>query len=145
MPLEWVSTCASPLLCLIFFSFRKDNTCARKIRRVVFSTTRKFDGRMERVLSDSQIRQIAGRAGRYGMHSDNPAGLVTCIYKNDLPIIRSALEAAPVPLPVAYLQFDIFTMMNVHEALPRGSSLAVTHAALCYIWQLKPVFCLTDP
>lgn len=36
------------------------------IRRVVFSTVRKFDGTEKRQLTDSEIKQIAGRAGRFG-------------------------------------------------------------------------------
>ena len=37
------------------------------IRRVIFAETQKFDGRQQRVLNSGEIRQIAGRAGRYGM------------------------------------------------------------------------------
>ena len=38
------------------------------IRRVIFAETEKFDGREFRPLSTAEIKQIAGRAGRYGMH-----------------------------------------------------------------------------
>lgn len=37
------------------------------IRRVVFAETSKFDGRQQRNLNASEVKQIAGRAGRYGM------------------------------------------------------------------------------
>ena len=37
------------------------------IRRVVFAETQKFDGKERRPLLPSEVRQIAGRAGRYGM------------------------------------------------------------------------------
>ena len=36
------------------------------LQRVVFSAVRKYDGVGERALTNSEIRQIAGRAGRYG-------------------------------------------------------------------------------
>jgi superfamily II RNA helicase len=45
------------------------------IARVVFSTMYKFDGHQRRPLTDSEIKQIAGRAGRY--RSIFPTGEVT--------------------------------------------------------------------
>lgn len=45
------------------------------IRRIVFSQVDKFDGQMTRKLTDTEIRQIAGRAGRY--KSVYPVGEVT--------------------------------------------------------------------
>jgi ATP-dependent RNA helicase SUPV3L1/SUV3 len=41
----------------------------RQIRRVIFTTLVKWDGRQEVPLSFSQVKQIGGRAGRYGMKS----------------------------------------------------------------------------
>lgn len=38
------------------------------IRRVIFAETQKFDGHERRPLTPSEVRQIAGRAGRYGMY-----------------------------------------------------------------------------
>ena len=38
------------------------------IRRVIFRELTKFDGEDDRTLTDSEIRQIAGRAGRYGIY-----------------------------------------------------------------------------
>ncbi len=39
------------------------------IRRVIFRELTKFDGEDDRTLTDSEIRQIAGRAGRYGIYN----------------------------------------------------------------------------
>ena len=44
------------------------------IRRVLFSAVEKFDGRSERPLTDSEIRQVAGRAGRFGLHEEGFVG-----------------------------------------------------------------------
>lgn len=46
------------------------------IRRVLFSTMTKFDGEADRTLSISEVHQIAGRAGRYGMHDEGFTGVL---------------------------------------------------------------------
>jgi ATP-dependent RNA helicase SUPV3L1/SUV3 len=46
------------------------------IRRVLFSTMTKFDGQADRVLNESEVHQIAGRAGRFGMHEEGFAGVL---------------------------------------------------------------------
>jgi ATP-dependent RNA helicase SUPV3L1/SUV3 len=47
------------------------------IRRVLFSTVTKFDGVTDRHLDTSEAHQIAGRAGRFGMHEEGFAGVLT--------------------------------------------------------------------
>ena len=46
------------------------------IRRVLFSTMTKFDGQGDRALSESEVHQIAGRAGRFGMHDEGFVGVL---------------------------------------------------------------------
>ncbi|HEY0858909.1 MAG TPA: helicase-related protein [Albitalea sp.] len=46
------------------------------IRRVLFSTMSKFDGVDDRELNESEVHQIAGRAGRYGIHEEGFAGVL---------------------------------------------------------------------
>jgi ATP-dependent RNA helicase SUPV3L1/SUV3 len=46
------------------------------IRRVLFSTMSKFDGQGDRALNESEVHQIAGRAGRFGMHEEGFAGVL---------------------------------------------------------------------
>ncbi|MEY4563691.1 MAG: hypothetical protein RLZZ618_2968, partial [Pseudomonadota bacterium] len=46
------------------------------IRRVLFSTMTKFDGQGDRPLTESEVHQIAGRAGRFGMHEEGFAGVL---------------------------------------------------------------------
>lgn len=43
------------------------------IRRVIFANTHKFDGVASRLLNATEVRQIAGRAGRFGLY---PTGFV---------------------------------------------------------------------
>ncbi len=60
------------------------------IRRIVFSELRKFDGTSVRPLTHSEILQIAGRAGRYGMFD---IGEVTAI--GETRPILNALHHTP--------------------------------------------------
>uniref|UniRef100_A0A6B2L2G2 RNA helicase n=1 Tax=Arcella intermedia TaxID=1963864 RepID=A0A6B2L2G2_9EUKA len=60
------------------------------IRRIVFASCQKFDGNVTRKLTPSEIRQIAGRAGRF--KSIYPEGYVSSFDKNDLYLIKSAME-----------------------------------------------------
>ena len=46
------------------------------IRRVLFSTLTKFDGQDDRPLNESEVHQIAGRAGRYGIHEEGFVGVL---------------------------------------------------------------------
>ncbi len=56
------------------------------VRRIVFIQTEKFDGKGVRPLNVSEIRQIAGRAGRYGMYG---TGYVNAMGEAGLSYIRS--------------------------------------------------------
>ncbi len=59
------------------------------IRRMVFATVEKFDGTLTRPLTPPEIRQIAGRAGRYGLHE---AGEVTALDPRAVRLLRRSLE-----------------------------------------------------
>jgi len=81
------------------------------VQRVVFSTVHKFDGVETRLLNAAEVQQIAGRAGRFGLHDE---GRVTTLDRDDLPHVRrmvaepqarmrSALPIAPSPWHVESL------------------------------------------
>lgn len=71
------------------------------IRHVAFWATTKWDGRSETRLSPSLTRQIAGRAGRYGLHD---TGHVGALNRRDLDVIRHLLEA---PLPLGEMPLSV--------------------------------------
>ncbi|MCW2247419.1 ATP-dependent RNA helicase SUPV3L1/SUV3 [Azospirillum fermentarium] len=64
------------------------------IARVVLSATRKFDGKEERDLNHSEIRQIGGRAGRFGIQED---GRVAVLDGENINPVRRALTSPPTP------------------------------------------------
>jgi ATP-dependent RNA helicase SUPV3L1/SUV3 len=66
------------------------------IRRIVFASIEKFDGTQMRLLKPQEIGQIAGRAGRYGIHEE---GLVTTLDTRDLGVLRRAIEQQPLAQP----------------------------------------------
>jgi ATP-dependent RNA helicase SUPV3L1/SUV3 len=67
------------------------------IRRLIFTAIEKFDGVADRLLTPQEIRQIAGRAGRYGIHEE---GLVSALNPRHIALLRRGLEGAdPAPRP----------------------------------------------
>ncbi len=65
------------------------------IRWVVFSALVKWDGRQERSLTPAEVRQIGGRAGRYGQHEE---GVVAVLAGGGDPArLRSLMETEPAP------------------------------------------------
>lgn len=63
------------------------------IRRIVFSTLRKFDGEQRRDLNTQEVKQIGGRAGRFGRFEE---GIVSVLAGGGTPEqIRRLLEAPP--------------------------------------------------
>ncbi|KAL6636910.1 hypothetical protein ACP70R_024482 [Stipagrostis hirtigluma subsp. patula] len=84
------------------------------ISRIIFSTMRKFDGFSNRELTVAEIKQIAGRAGRYG--SKFPVGEVTCLDAEDLPLLHSSLKS-PSPIIERAGLFPTFDLLSLYSRL----------------------------
>ncbi|MBK7264390.1 MAG: helicase [Rubrivivax sp.] len=65
------------------------------IQRVLFSTMTKFDGQGDRTLSESEVHQIAGRAGRYGIHEEGFVGVLDDAEPTALKVLRELLPQHP--------------------------------------------------
>jgi ATP-dependent RNA helicase SUPV3L1/SUV3 len=65
------------------------------IRRVLFSTLTKYDGVADRRLDESETHQIAGRAGRYGMHEEGFAGVLEDAEPGALRTLKELLARTP--------------------------------------------------
>ncbi|WP_457592779.1 helicase-related protein [Hydrogenimonas sp.] len=61
------------------------------IRTLLFARDSKFDGQSRRLLTPSEIRQIAGRAGRYGLHEEGFVGALTG------PVLNTVAELIDEP------------------------------------------------
>jgi ATP-dependent RNA helicase SUPV3L1/SUV3 len=65
------------------------------IRRVLFSTLTKFDGQDDRPLSVSEVHQIAGRAGRFGIHEEGFVGVLSDAEPGAARLLKELLHKTP--------------------------------------------------
>lgn len=86
------------------------------IRRIVFSTLTKFFDGKEHQISNSEIKQIAGRAGRFGRF---PTGYVNCLSRveNGIEDVNSALVSELDQKDVAMVGPDLEIFRQVNDAL----------------------------
>ena len=82
------------------------------IERIVFRDVTKFINRREIRLDSQTVKQVAGRAGRYGRF---PVGYVNTLRSSDREEIRSKLQEEDVPSSTAPLELPSFL---VEKALP---------------------------
>lgn len=69
-------------------------------------------------LSLSQIKQIGGRAGRFGETSETDQGIVTCMSESNMPILKRAFQKQTPMLTKAIMPFTIETFLRMAEILP---------------------------
>lgn len=115
------------------------------IRRVVFTSIAKYDGRRNRPLTASEVRQIAGRAGRLGMFDhgyvtsscdannwleDRLAAAIPSIVSARLPFPRELGKNTTVPLSImlrawskAPLRFDMMCRVDLTGPITVASML----------------------
>ena len=72
------------------------------VKRIVFLQAEKFDGVTRRLLTTAEVKQIAGRAGRFGLY---PKGYVTATEEADLAYIEERMEDTEKPLTQVNLGF----------------------------------------
>lgn len=116
----------------------------RRIKRIIFEAVTKWNGSERIPLSISQAKQIAGRAGRYGLHGDALGGVVTTLVDEDLPILRETLSK-PVPL-IKYARISPTkeTTSLVRQALPANATSVTCLEVFKYAAKLHPAFKLQD-
>lgn len=83
------------------------------VRRIVFLQTEKFDGTARRPLTVSEIRQIAGRAGRFGIYD---TGYINGMGEESLSYIRERYEQEELPLKKVSLGFPQ-VLLDIDEPL----------------------------
>ncbi|CEQ38807.1 SPOSA6832_00253, partial [Sporobolomyces salmonicolor] len=132
-----------------------------KIRRIVFESLHKWDGQAEVRLATPQIKQIAGRAGRYGVHTPvspsapdldlDPAeassptstgesvlGEATTLDAVDLPILRSAMAEPIVQVTQASQNPPFESFRALYELVSPSTPLSRIFALSRAITRTKP-------
>ncbi|KAK0282064.1 RNA helicase [Friedmanniomyces endolithicus] len=123
------------------------------IKRIIFETSSKFDGQQRRTLSVADIKQIAGRAGRYrtaqfnanatpqsqdlaAAKGDSPitttanakepenVGLVTTLEQFDFPVVSAAMTTEPEPIRTAGLFPPSSVLERFAGYFPPGTPLS---------------------
>ena len=79
------------------------------IKTMVFTTLEKFDGKEMRKLGHQEVKQIAGRAGRFGLYDE---GVVTSLYYGDVKRIQESIDAEIEGLENAYV-FPTFEQLEL--------------------------------
>lgn len=96
------------------------------VQRVLFAETEKYDGHIMRELLSPEVKQIAGRAGRYGQYE---VGYVSVLKGCNRRLVREALNA------------DYETRHEIRVDMPRRlieeASAPLSH--LMRAWQMSPV------
>jgi len=85
------------------------------IKRIIFMDTTKFDGISRRPLNGKEVRQIAGRAGRYLIY---PVGYVNALGQEQLDYVRETFYADTEPITQARLGFPS-ELLDLQEPLDR--------------------------
>ncbi|MBW0493476.1 hypothetical protein O181_033191 [Austropuccinia psidii MF-1] len=110
-----------------------------KINRVIFESLHKFDGLKQIQLSPSQIKQIGGRAGRYGIlpsnlnssssgqnssnspSSSNTIGEVLTLLESDMDLLRQSMAAPSEPISKAVLKAPFETIQGLARLVHHGT------------------------
>lgn len=123
------------------------------IRRVVFYSLDKFDGGAKRPVPPSQVKQIAGRAGRRG--SLFPEGITTTFFSKDSVYLSESMQqgfenATSAGLFPVYEQVELFASqlpeMSLSQLLERFAETCRLDGAyfLCRYDNLKRVASVLD-
>jgi len=92
-------------------------------------------------LSVSSVKQIAGRAGRYGLHAAQAdlGGTATTLYPEGLPHLIKCISTPYTPLPTARIGYSSKLLDTVMSVLPPDTPLHVAITAANYIGRLPPM------
>ena len=83
------------------------------VRRIVFMQTAKYDGRNQRLLTTPEIRQIAGRAGRYGIYD---VGYISGCDEESLAYLKATYHRQEQPVRKVSLGFPQ-VLLSIDEPL----------------------------
>lgn len=115
------------------------------IRRIVFSALRKFIDNQEYPLSNSEIKQISGRAGRFKRF---PVGFVTCLKREPegIDIIQEAIHAELAQSGKVMVGPDLDIFHRVNQALKSHNLRVLKLSEFLHLFNTmefrKPFYCV---
>lgn len=126
-----------------------------KIKRVVFESLRKFDGRLDVPLASSQIKQIGGRAGRYYAAPQGPsrgasavqglpAGEVLTLEERDMDELRDKMDAPVAPMTRAMLRAPPESLEAIARLMPPTTPLSHLFGLRHALTRASPLFRICD-
>ena len=134
------------------------------IKRVVFQAISKYNGMYNERLSIADIKQIAGRAGRYRSAFQDkqssghtvaptsqerkneilPTGFVTTLHEDDLSFVQGAMQKEPDPITVARVLPPLEIVEEYAGRLPKGLPFEYVMSRLLQDAALHPRYKLCD-
>lgn len=89
----------------------------------------------------SSVKQIAGRAGRFGLHGsdENSGGTVTTLHAEDLPYVKKCVAQPYEPLPCAYIGHTHALFTAVGQVLPKDVPMSIVLEAPSFAGRLPSV------
>ncbi|KAH8817094.1 P-loop containing nucleoside triphosphate hydrolase protein [Xylogone sp. PMI_703] len=141
------------------------------IKRIVFESISKHDGRNMRVMETSEIKQIGGRAGRFRtarqaivaaneeiistdpqaqlpppppQDEEENVGLVTCLEEYDLPFVKAAMAREAEPIKTAGIFPPASVMAQFASYFPKETPFSYILLRLHEIANLHPRYHLCD-
>ncbi|KAI0469534.1 P-loop containing nucleoside triphosphate hydrolase protein [Xylaria cf. heliscus] len=133
-----------------------------EIKRIIFETTQKRDSFSYRTMTDSELRQIGGRAGRYRTanhaiqstilddqepHPPKPGGpgLVTALEDEDLAVVIKAFNSDPTPIKTAGIQPPTSAIERLSTYFPPNTPLSFILTRLREVARSSGKFHLCHP
>lgn len=116
----------------------------RKIKRVIFDSTQKWDGTQMTPLSLSTMKQIAGRAGRFTLGDTVPPGIATTMQPQNLEDLQLALRLPTRPLKRAIITPSKDQLFALLQLMPRDAMPSHVLRLLPYFAQLPRHFTLSN-
>lgn len=105
----------------------------RNIRRIIFKTLHKFNGIDLEPVPTNQVKQIAGRAGRFGTLHEG--GILTTLSKHDMRYLQQCMATPNENIKAAGLLPTSDHIVNISYAFPQLSlsEIIVHHDYLIYL------------
>ena len=96
-------------------------------------------------LKISQVKQLGGRAGRFGLHGNGITGSMATLNRPDLPRLIETFAAVNKPIPRARIGLSEYDLARLYRVVGSKTALAEAATLLSLIGRTSPNFVLVAP